>query len=199
MMTQLELLKIRVQKIRPHIRTALLVECGARVLPIYEEYWVGTYDSEVGRSIEIGWDYALGNIVDKSEFQNCLKELDDIAAFYYEEDINILAKSVTVVLSVLQSMFVDEDSSCLALIKGLDSTIDAANSAEAMADRETPVSSRKNIAVLEEETWQEKAISLAENWNGVATLNMFDSLGNNPPNWLLDWRTRCDLEIVDIS
>jgi len=192
-MNKAEILKQRILPIDMHIRVALLAECATRVFPIYKEYWVGTYYEEVFNSINIAWDFALGNVVNEKEYQNCLVEVDDIVNFYSEEGISILGHSVSVVSSLLYSMVVNEEKSSHATVFGLFSSLDTAASAEAMANIETPINLRKKIAVLEEKEWQEKAICLAENWNGKPTKNMFDSLSANPPNWIINWRKRCKL------
>jgi hypothetical protein len=186
-------LKMRASKASPYARTALLCACGERVLPIYEEYWVGSYFTAVGRSIELGWSYACGGKVDDQEMQFCLDGVQDLVSYYYEEQtrIGVLAATVTVVLRVLESISADEGASCLAVARGLCSTIHAANHAEAMANSDTPKPARTRVAESEEKAWQEAALSLIDGWKGVGTRTMFDSLEGKPPRWLLDWRARC--------
>jgi hypothetical protein len=180
----------RVRNASPYARIALVAECGDRVLPVYEEYWVGTYYPEVGHSIEIGWSYASGAKVEVSEIQSCLLRVEDLVDFYYEEGIELLASTVTVVLRVLESMSPIEEESCLAVARGLVYAVDTANQAEAMANQNTPSLSRTKVARAEEKGWQNQALDLINGWQGFATRNMFDSLGEKPPRWLLDWRSR---------
>jgi hypothetical protein len=180
----------RLRSASPCARIALVAECGDRVRPIYEEDWVGTYSPAVGRSIEIGWSYACGAKVDESEMQFCLAEIRDLVEFYHEEEINVLASTVTVVLRVLQSLSANEQESCLAVARGLVSTVDTANRAEALANQSTPQPDRTKAAMMEEEAWQDRALQLIDGWQGFATPGMFDSLGGKPPRWLRHWRSR---------
>jgi hypothetical protein len=160
------------------------------VYPIYEEYSVGTYYKSVRRSIEIGWSYACGARVDEAEIQSCLAELQDIVEFYREEGIDVLGDIVTVVLRVLQALTPDEEKSSLAVARALVSARDAAQSAEAMANLETPKASRTEVAAAEETAWQDRALSVIDGWKGVAIRNMFESLDDKPPRWLQDWKQR---------
>jgi hypothetical protein len=158
------------------------------VRPVYEEYWVGSYFTAVGRSIELGWSYACTGKVDDGEMRFCLEGLQDLVAYYNEEWISVLAKPVTVILRLLESISPDEGASCLAVARGLCSTLAAASSAEAMANWDTPRPARTEVAQAEEAAWQEAALGLIDGWNGFGTRTMFDSLGGKPPGWLLDWR-----------
>lgn len=81
-----------------HARTALVAQCAARVLPVYEEYWVGTYSGSVGRAVQIGWLVACGTPADSAEIRTCLAELEDVVSFYHEEGIGVLANATTVAL-----------------------------------------------------------------------------------------------------
>jgi len=180
------------QKAGPHIRTALAAKCGERVLPIYEEYWVGDYYPAVGRSIEIGWDYACGAAVDETELRTCLDHVRDLVSYYHDEKTNndLLAPTVTVVLRVLQSVTPDEEASCLAVARSVLTSVDTAMSAEVMANWYTPSPARKELAAAEEKAWQQAALSLISGWEGGVTRTMFDSLGALPPEWFLDWMAR---------
>jgi hypothetical protein len=189
-MDWLDSMKMRASKASPYARTGLLCACGERVLPIYEEYWIGSYFTAVGRSIELGWSYACGGKVDEEEMRFCLDGMQDLVAYYNDEGIDVLARTVTIVLRVLQSISPDEAASCLAVARGINSTIDTANNAEAMANWDTPKPARTKVAGAEEKAWQEAALSLIDGWNGVGTRAMFDSLEGKPPRWLLDWRAR---------
>jgi hypothetical protein len=189
-MDSIDSLVRHVRSASPYARIALVAECGDRVLPVYEEYWVGTYYPEVGHSIEIGWSCACGAKVDASEIQSCLVKVEDLVDFYYEEGIEVLASTVTVALRVLQSMSPDEEESCLAVARGLVYAVDTANRAEAMANRSTPNPSRTKVAREEEKVWQNQALLRINGWQGFATRTMFDTLGDKPPRWLLDWRSR---------
>jgi hypothetical protein len=180
----------RVRNASPYARTALVAECGDRVFPVYEEYWVGTYYPEVGRSIEIGWSYACGAKVEASEIQSCLVRVEGLVEFYYEEGRELLASTVTVVLRILESMSPVEEESCLAVARGLIYAVDTANQAEAMASQTPPSLSRTRVAREEERAWQNQALQLINGWQGFATRNMFDSLDDKPPRWLLDWKLR---------
>ncbi len=188
----LDELKARVARAGPQARTALLSASAERVLPVYEEYWVGDYSPAVARSVEIGWAYALGGDGNAAESRTCIAEVQDLVTYYYEDATRheILAHAVTVVLRLLQSICPDEEASVLATARGVSSTIDTAKSAERMADWDTPTEARTKVAANEERAWQEAALARIETWTGPITRTMFDDLGAKPPAWLLDWRER---------
>jgi hypothetical protein len=171
-------------------RIALAAECGDRVYPIYEEYWVGDYYESVRRSIDIGWSVASGEKVDEAEIQKCLAEVQDLVNYYREEGIDVLGAAVTVVLRVLQSLASDEEAHLMAVARGLVSARDTAQSAEAMANQSTPQANRTKLAMREEEAWQSAALALIQEWKGVPTRGMFDPLDDKPPKWLVEWRQR---------
>jgi hypothetical protein len=128
--------------------------------------------------------------------QRAIDESDRWADLEVETEMHVavarvLAGTVTVVLRVLESISADEGASCLAVARGLCSTIHAANNAEAMANWDTPKPARTKFAGSEEKAWQEAALSLIDSWKGVGTRTMFDLLEGKPPRWLLDWRARC--------
>jgi hypothetical protein len=160
------------------------------VYPIYEEYWVGTYYESVRQSVEAGWAYATGQSVNEAELQKYQTEVHDTVEYYREEGIDILGDVVTVVLRILESMGRDEEESCRAVARGLLSTRDAAQSAEAMANQDVPRTNRVKVAMAEEQAWQEAALQRIEGWSGVATRGMFVGLDSKPPKWLLDWKAR---------
>jgi hypothetical protein len=191
-MSRLDDLKARASKANPQARTAFLSACAERVLPIYEDYWVGDYYPSVARSVEIGWTYALGADVNAEELRTCLDEVQDLVTYYHEEPTRheILAAAVTVVLRMLQSITPDEEASIIATARGISSTIDTAKSAEWMANWDTPEPARTKVAADEERKWQEAAIARIENWTGPVTRTMFDDLGAKPPAWLTDWKAR---------
>jgi hypothetical protein len=171
-------------------RIALVAECGDRVYPIYEEYWVGEYYESVRRSIDIGWSVASGANVDEVEIQTCLTEVQDLVNYYREEGIDVLGAAVTVVLRVLQSLASDEEAHLMAVARGLVSARDTAQSAEAAANQSTPASNRTKVAMREEEAWQTAALALIQESKGVPTRSMFDPLNDKPPKWLVEWRQR---------
>jgi len=74
--------------------------------------------------------------------------------------------------------------------KGLHSTRETANLAGATADRHTPRKDNSERALAEEEAWQEAALTLIDGWQGVAKRDMFDGIGEKPPDRLFDWRMR---------
>jgi len=189
-MSWIQTLAQRVRNSSQHARVALVAECGERVRPVYEEYWVGTYSASVGRSVELGWTFACGGKIDAAETQACIAEVRDVVEFYNEEGISILAAVVTVALRVLESMSSDEDASCMAVARGLNSDLNAAQLAEAMANQATPKAARQEVAMAQEEAWQNRALDLIAGWKGVAKRDMFASLNDKPPPWLIDWKAR---------
>lgn len=193
-MAWFDLLKVRAARASPHSRTALLSECGVRVLPVYEEYWVGDHSVSVARSIEIGWAYALGIHVDAGELQSCLENVQDLVTYYYEDATRneVLASTVTVVLRLLQSITLDREVSVLATARGIASTIDTAKCAEAMANWNVPREAQLNVAGDDQErAWQQAALARIESWTGAENRSMFDDLGAKPPAWLLNWLANC--------
>src|SRR5688572_5549868 len=118
-MSLVDALADRVRGSSPHARTALAAECGDRVLPVYEESWVGTYFPEVSRSVELGWTYAVGGTVDPAEVERCRAEVQRILDYYLDEGMEYLAAPVTVALRVLESMSPDTDESSLAVARSL--------------------------------------------------------------------------------
>lgn len=180
----------RVRSANRHARTALVAECGVRAIPVYEQYWIGTHYESVGRSVEIGWAFATGSNVDPGEVQNCLAEVQDVAAFYHEEGIAVLANAVTVGLRILQSLSVNDEESLLAVARGLTTAADVAQAAETMANRGDPSAKKQGAAIAEEQAWREQAIAVAVGWQGLADRRMFDAVAAKPPLWFTDWLKR---------
>lgn len=185
-------LTARAARLKPPLRTALLSECASRVLPVYEEYWVGDYYPSVSRSVELGWEFATGVETRAAELQTCTDEIQDLVTYYYEDATRneVLASVVTIVLRLLHSITPDEAASCLAFARGLSSGIDAARNAEWMANWDTPREEQTDVARVEEHAWQAAALARIENWHDVVRRTMFDDLGLKPPAWLRDWRVR---------
>jgi hypothetical protein len=173
-------------------RSALVAECGTRVLPVYENYCVGAYVPAVARAVEIGWLFATGAGFDEGEARRCLSELEEVIEFYStQEEIELLRVTVTVAERVLESVLTDEnDVSCLATARGLWSTLDVAQHAEAMANTNSRVRDRPDVALEQERAWQNAALARIDGWNTVATRDMFASLGPKPAVWLQDWLSR---------
>lgn len=173
-------------------RIALLSASAERILPVYEEYWVGDYCPAVARSVEIGWAYATDATMNGEELQKCLNEVQDLVTYYYEDATRneVLATAVTVVLRLLQSITPDAESSILATARGIGSAIEAAKNAEWMANWDTPKAEQTEVAADEERAWQEASLSRIESWTGPITWAMFDDLGSKTPAWLQDWRVR---------
>jgi phage-related tail protein len=140
----------------------------------------------------MGWNFGCGLPIDAALKGRCLEQVLDAVTFYCEEATEdaLLANPVTVALRVLESMVEDEEQSCLAVARGLLSTLSSAKLAEKRADRHTPREDNMKRAVAEEEAWQDAALSLIDGWKGVAIRDMFDPVGEKPPDWLLDWRMR---------
>jgi hypothetical protein len=186
----LDIIKALARKTSLHARTALVSECAERVYPVYEERWSGSFYVAIRRAIEMGWNFGCGIKVDDDQMRTYLDHVQDAVAYYRDEGIDLLGDTVTVALRVLQSMSLDEEESCLAVARGLLSTRDAANAAEAMADLDTPRPDTTARADAEEEAWQEAALTLIDGWQGIAKRDMFDAIGEKPPDWLHDWRMR---------
>ncbi|WP_394847465.1 hypothetical protein LZC95_08365 [Pendulispora brunnea] len=179
----------RLQRISATARIALAAEIGDRVYPIYEEYWIGTYSNHVRRSIDLAWSRAEGGVVDQNDLRSCQADIEDLVAFYGEEEENDLLRAVvTVVLRVLQSLSSDSSESDLAVARALLEAQNVAQAAEAMADEAQP--SGKEIAALEEEEWQDRALAFLDSWKGPPHRHMFDAVGGRPAKWLEDWRAR---------
>jgi hypothetical protein len=180
--------KQRVRTASPQARTALVSECAERVYPLYEEMWWGSYYVAVRRAIEMGWNFACGLPIDAELKARYLEHVLDAVTFFREDTTqdSLLANPLTVALRVLQSMVEDEEESCLAVARGLGSTLSSAQSAgHTPGDDDT--SAR---AMAEEEAWQEAALARIDGWQGVAKRDMFDAIGEKPPEWLHDWRMR---------
>lgn len=177
----------RVRGANRHVRTALVAECGMRVVSVYEQFWIGAYYESVGRAVEIGWAFATGANVDPGEVQVCMAELQDVAAFYHEEGNTVLANTVTVSLRILQSLSMNDEESLMAVARGLTTTADVAQAAETMANQDRPAATKQGIAIAEEQAWRERAIVVAVGWQGVANRFMFDAIAAKPPLWFTDW------------
>ena len=95
---------------------------------------------------------------------------------------------------ILESIDTNNEHSGIIVARGINATEFLARSAESDTNAFIPLSSQKNIAGFEEAEWLEKAITLVENWKGIPTKSMFNSLGGSPPNWLIDWEAQFDLE-----
>jgi hypothetical protein len=181
---------MRASKASPQARTALVSECAERVYPVYEEWWSGSFYVAIRRAIEMGWNFGCGLKVDDELMRTSLDHVQDAVAYYRDEGTDLLGDTVTVALRVLQAMAPDEEESCLAVARGLLSTRGAAKTAEISADRAMPRPDKTKRADAEEEAWQEAALTLIDGWQGVAKRNMFDGIGEKPPDWLYDWRMR---------
>jgi hypothetical protein len=188
----LDNVKLRVRKASPQARTALVSECAERVYPIYEEMWWGSFYISVRRAIEMGWNFGCGLPIDEELKARYLEHVLDAVTYYLKEatEDRLLASTVTVALRVLESMVQDEEESCFAVARGLLSARRVANGAEAIADRHTHREDKTKRARAEEEAWQEAALTLIDGWQGVTKRDMFDGIGEKPPDWLFDWRMR---------
>lgn len=189
-MALLDTLINRVRILSPNVRIAVIAECADRVRPIYEEGWEGTYSTAIGRSVEIGWAYALGNPPGGNETRSSLVEVQELVTFYREDGLDLLGDATTVILRLLQALTNKEEECCKAIARGLITTRDTAQSAEAEGNLGPPGAAATEQAVAEEKAWQEAALDVAAGWTGVADRKMFEQLGEKPPKWLKDWRVR---------
>jgi hypothetical protein len=187
-MGMIDTFKQRVREASPQARTALVSECAERVYPLYEEMWGGSYYVAVRRGIEMGWNFACGLPIDEDLKARLLEHMLDAVTFFREDATrdDLLANPLTVALRGLQSMVEDEEESCLAVARGLGSTLSSAQSA---GNRPRDDDNEKR-AMAEEEAWQDEALTLIDGWQGVAKRDMFDTIGEKPPGWLHDWRMR---------
>ena len=186
-----ESLDPRIRGMERLLRAAFAAGMASRVSPIYKEYWVGDFSEKPSGAIDIAWTYACGGKVDSSEAQKCLDEVQDLLAFYRdEEDIGVLRTTMAAALYALQSATLDEEAAIIAVKSSAGVTQHAAQYAEVMANDETSPSLQKELAVEEERAWQEQALTLLENWKGPARRDMFDSIGAAPPTWFEDWMIR---------
>ena len=187
-MGMIDTFKQRVRKASLNARTALVSECAERVYPLYEEMWRGSYYVAVRRGIEMGWNFACRLPIDEELKVRYLKHVLDAVTFFREDATrdDLLADPLTVALRVLQSIVEDEEDSCLAVARGLGSTVSSAQSAGDAPSNDD----NAKLALAEEEAWQEEAFTLIDGWQGVAKRDMFDAIGEKPPDWLHDWRMR---------
>jgi hypothetical protein len=189
-MSLIEELTERLRKGSRHARIALGAECGARVYPIYDEYWVGDFYESVRRSVDLVWSYASGSTIDEADSRACIQEVKKILDFYGDEEISILLQTVSVILYALEALTEDDAASTLAVARSLAVARDVAQSAEAMANEGVPRGSRTQWAAAWEEDWQNRALAVIDGWKGLARRDMFDVLDDKPPKWLLDWKAR---------
>ncbi|WP_394849804.1 hypothetical protein LZC95_20395 [Pendulispora brunnea] len=188
-MFTLQSLPLQLKKIERLNRIALAAEEGARVYPVYEEYWVGDFYKDVARGIELGWAYACGEEVAAEEVKECQATLEDLNDYYSEKEISILQQAVSAVLFLLRSLTTDEESSIQAIEGAIWVGQGVAQAAEDMAN-EFEHSPPPEVAVDEEKAWQQRALNLAETWEGPPHRRMFEPLSPKPPTWLSDWLTR---------
>jgi hypothetical protein len=136
----------------------------------------------------MGWNFACGLPIDEDLKARLLEHMLDAVTFFREDATrdDLLANPLTVALRGLQSMVEDEEESCLAVARGLGSTLSSAQSA---GNRPRDDDNEKR-AMAEEEAWQDEALTLIDGWQGVAKRDMFDTIGEKPPGWLHDWRMR---------
>ena len=133
--------------------------------------------------------YGCGLPIDPVELQGCKEYVEDVLNYYQEDGYDILSATVTVSFRLLESMSPDEGEAMLAVARGMCSTFDTVNSAEAMVI-DYPLRQRHiEVAVAEEEARQEEALTSVTQWTGIADRKMFDGLGGKPPAWLLAWQT----------
>jgi hypothetical protein len=169
-------------------RIALAAESASRVYPIYENYWVGEFYESVGRSVDIIWSYACGATIEEGELRAYARQVREILDFYGEEEINILIRTVSVILYSLESLTDDNSASTLAGARSLAVARDVAQSAEAMTNQLQPKASRTQWAASWEEQWQHHALSIIDGWKGLARRDMFDPLDDKPPKWVVEWK-----------
>ena len=131
-MDRIDSLSMRLCRVAPSIRTALVAECLGRVYPIYQEAWSGDYCPAIRRSLELGRMYGCGLPIDPVELQGCKEYVEDVLNYYQEDGYDILSATVTVSFRLLESMSPDEGEAMLAVARGMCSTFDTVNSAEAM-------------------------------------------------------------------
>lgn len=168
-------------------RTALVAECGSRVLPIYEEYWTGVYSDRVKRGVAMVWQAASGAEVDLDAAEQIRSALEDLVTYYRTEGAELLGDVVTVVLRAVTALSPDPSEAVLATAQTLLAGLAVAQRAEIMANRAAFPNATRNDAVLEEQDWQAKATRIAVQWTGPADRSMFTAAGPARPGWHDRW------------
>jgi len=169
-------------------RTALVAQCGSRVLPIYEEYWTGVYSDHVKRGVGLIWQAATHGIVEVGDVEHVRAGLEDLSTYYRTEGADLLNDVVTVVLRGVTALSADPSEAVLATAQTLLAGLAVAHRAETMANRAAFPNAGRNDAVMEEQDWQAKATKIAVAWHGPAERTMFAAAGPVAPAWRERWR-----------
>lgn len=166
---------------------ALAAECGERVVPVYEQYWVGDLYPEVRRCVELGWEAALGSPADQTEVANCRDAAREILGFYHEEGYSILAAAVAVAAHIVGCIEArDADTRGLCVARALESALHTAILADNLLNGGKP--NPEGPSATEEEEWQEKALTLARSESSTIARDMFEPAGPRPPAWWSTYR-----------
>ena len=172
----LALRKARFAAMHATARLAMIAASGARLLPIYEQRWVGDHAPAVARAIELGWASATGAAIDPDEAQTVERHVAEQVAFLREEDIAILADPVTIALRVIEAVRAESDeASVLAAARAIGNHLSVGRS----IDTATAHAPRVETADAEERRWIDAAFALAE--SQPVSRALFDALG--PPSW----------------
>jgi hypothetical protein len=168
-------------------RLALAAECGERVVPVYEEYWVGDQYPEVRRCVELGWQAACGSPPDQTEVTRCRDAAREILEFYLEEGYSILAAAVTVAVRIAECIEApDAETSGLCVARALESALHTAILADNLLNGGKP--DPGGASATEEQEWQDKALAIAQSESRTIARDMFEPAGPRPPAWWSTYR-----------
>lgn len=162
------------------LRLAFLATCAERVLPIYEKFWVGDFHPELLRTVELAWKTIEGDTLDPEEVDRCVEVSKDIAEFYAEESISVLAQAANSAAWIMDLIKPAEpDDADYAAPRGYAAVQTAGQAIDAVLSRSGIAPS----AQAEEEAWLDAAVARAESWTGPVSRETFRDLAAFPPKW----------------
>ena len=179
-------------KFSPQCLAAFCAGALERILPIYTHHWSGDYTECFARCVEHGWHFAAGDAtaIDRAEVD--FEEADDLADFYNEEGIRILADVTTVALRLLQVIrSTSPDDAALAAERVYGDTQSCAGVVDVLGARE-------NVdlgAEAEEVAWMDAALAALAQAKRPLGRDELLSLGAMPPRWW-DRYQRCKYHVL---
>ncbi len=170
----------RLLKLSPRCLAAFSAGALERILPIYTHHWSGDYTECFARCVEHGWNFAAGDATAIDRAGADFEEADDLADFYNEEGISIIADVTTVAVRLIEVIrSTSPEDAALAAARVYGDTQSCAGVVDVLGARE-------NVdlgAEAEEVAWMEAALAALAQAKRPLGRDELLSLGDMPPRW----------------
>ena len=170
----------RLLKFTPQCLAALCTGALERILPICTHHWSGAYTGCFARCVEHGWHFAAGDPTAIDRAGADFEEADDLADFYNEDGIGILADVTTVAVRLIEVIrSTSPEDAALAGAR-------AYGNAQSCAAAVNYLGRHENVdlgAEAEEVAWMESALAALAQANTPLGGAELLSLGAMPPRW----------------